>query len=210
MAFGNYGQLKTAVALWLNRDDLTASLPDFIRLAQVRLTRAMKDWRARSTSVTLSASPTTLPATYGTVYSIALQGRGPLQIVTPQRLETELAHFADVAGLPRYAVLTPGLGGGATLRTAPTPDGSYVLEIEYQPSLVAFSADTDTDDILTNFPDLYLNASMAEAEAFLKNPEELAVWEQKLSSALEETRQLLQRRRFPNTPVERPRRPLGE
>ena len=33
MAISNYGELKTAVADWLNRDDMTAVIPTFIDLA---------------------------------------------------------------------------------------------------------------------------------------------------------------------------------
>ena len=37
MAISTYGDLKSSVALWLNRADLTAYIPDFIALAEQRM-----------------------------------------------------------------------------------------------------------------------------------------------------------------------------
>ena len=34
MALVNYSDLKTSIADWLNRSDLTATIPDFITLAE--------------------------------------------------------------------------------------------------------------------------------------------------------------------------------
>lgn len=208
MAITNFGTLKTALAGWLNRDDLTTVLPDFIRLGQVRLSRELPDLHAR-TEVSLSVSPLTLAASYGTIRSLALVGRGPLQIVTPQRFEWERNHFGDVAGVPQYALVVPDQAGGASVYTVPSPDGTYSLAVEYRPALVAFSADADTDTVLTNWPDLYLYAALAESAPYLKDDERIPVWEERLTRALEATRVEMQRRRFPNTPIVRPRRAIG-
>ena len=37
MSITTYSELQTAVANWLKRSDLTANIPDFIRLAEVRI-----------------------------------------------------------------------------------------------------------------------------------------------------------------------------
>ena len=37
MSISNYTELKTSVANWLNRTDLTAEIPDFIELAENRI-----------------------------------------------------------------------------------------------------------------------------------------------------------------------------
>ena len=41
MALSNYADLKASIALWLKRTDLTASIPDFIRLAESRINREL-------------------------------------------------------------------------------------------------------------------------------------------------------------------------
>ncbi len=42
MAISNYSELKAAIADWLNRSDLTDSIPDFIALAETRHKRDFK------------------------------------------------------------------------------------------------------------------------------------------------------------------------
>ena len=42
MAFTTYSELKTTVANYLGRSDLTSVIPDFIRLAETRLQRELR------------------------------------------------------------------------------------------------------------------------------------------------------------------------
>ena len=42
MAIGTYDELKTAVANWLDRDDLTDRIPEFISLAEARFNRVLR------------------------------------------------------------------------------------------------------------------------------------------------------------------------
>ena len=39
MAIGTYAELQTAVANWLDRDDLTDRIPEFIALAEAKMNR---------------------------------------------------------------------------------------------------------------------------------------------------------------------------
>ena len=41
MAIGTFDELKTAVANWLGRDDLTDRIPEFIALAEGRMNRTI-------------------------------------------------------------------------------------------------------------------------------------------------------------------------
>ena len=42
MAISTYSELKSAIADWLNRDDLTSVIPSFIELAEAELTRNLR------------------------------------------------------------------------------------------------------------------------------------------------------------------------
>jgi len=42
MSITNYTELKAGVADWLNREDLTAQIPDFITFAEARLNRTLR------------------------------------------------------------------------------------------------------------------------------------------------------------------------
>ena len=42
MAIGTYAELQTAVANWLDRDDLSLRIPEFIALAEARMNRILR------------------------------------------------------------------------------------------------------------------------------------------------------------------------
>ena len=42
MSIGSYQELKDAIANFLARDDLTAQIPDFIQLAEARMSRELE------------------------------------------------------------------------------------------------------------------------------------------------------------------------
>ena len=42
MAISTYTELQTAVANWLDRDDLTARIPEFIALTEARFNRLLR------------------------------------------------------------------------------------------------------------------------------------------------------------------------
>ena len=52
MTITNYTQLKTAIADFLNRDDLTSAIPTFVSLAEADMNRRLRHWRmqVRSTA----------------------------------------------------------------------------------------------------------------------------------------------------------------
>ena len=65
MAITNYSELKSALANYLARSDLTSVIPDFITQAESRLNRAIRTWDMEvSSSVTMSSGTGTLPSDY--------------------------------------------------------------------------------------------------------------------------------------------------
>ena len=44
MAIGTYAELKTAIANFLARDDLTDRIPEFISLAEARMSHRPESW----------------------------------------------------------------------------------------------------------------------------------------------------------------------
>ena len=53
MALTTYTELKASIADFLNRDDLTTVIPDFITLAEAQINRDVRHWKmeARSSGV---------------------------------------------------------------------------------------------------------------------------------------------------------------
>lgn len=195
MALTTYGGLKTAIADWLARTDLTSYIPDFVKLAEARIARALRTTTTIGT-MTLNAEKVALAATVAELRSIRLVSGSasqdtPLTIVTPEVLAELRAGGANVTGRPEYAAVV-----GSQLVLYPTPDASYTAEIIFFEALTALTTDGSTNTVLTNAPDVYLYLSLAAAEPFLKNDERLALWKSQGDEAMNELQIQRQRQEY--------------
>lgn len=75
MSITTYAELQTAIADFLNRDDLTATIPTFIDLAEANFQRDVDHWR-RETSTTTSVNSrySALPSDFSSLVRLSLQG----------------------------------------------------------------------------------------------------------------------------------------
>lgn len=173
MAIATLGDLKTSVASWLKRGDLTASITDFISLAEARIARDLR-LQSQITSTDLATVANTaavsLPALWLETLSAELVGFGTLESVATDSAENT---WGTDTGRPRQ--MAPR---GTTLALYPTPDAVYTLRLLYYQRF-ALSGDSATNWLLTNHPGIYLYATLAEAEPFLMNDARVATWETK-------------------------------
>lgn len=183
MSITNYAELQASVASWLNRGDLSASITDFITLAESQLSRDLKA-RGMETKVTLSTVVGTktvvLPTDMLEMRRLQVAGtyNQPLSYRSPDELSID---FSDnSSGQP---VVFTVIGANAEL--APIPDAVYSLELTYRQRIPALSASNTTNWLLTNWPDAYLWASLLAATPFIMNDARLPVWSQLYTQAVE-------------------------
>jgi hypothetical protein len=174
MSFTSYSNLKTEIADYLGRTDLTSKIPTFVTLAELRLSR---DLRTRKMLASATATMTSgdgkvaLPADFLEMRNIYTQGnpRMPVTYLSPSAFMRDAR--ADESGLPVfYTVL------GAEFEFAPKPDTAYVLEILYFAKPTAMSDSVSSNAFLANYPDALLYASLLEAEPYLINDARTATW----------------------------------
>lgn len=162
---GTYTGLLASVAQWLDRDDLTAVIPDLVTLAEGRIAR---DLRLRNqiatTSLTCIAGTqeVALPAGWMEFENIGISGSPGRQLTyeTPEQLDSRFPQGIGNAKPAAYTII------GTNIVLAPPPDSAYSLDAIYYKKfdvLVTYS----TNWLLTNFPAVYLFACLAEAAAFL-------------------------------------------
>lgn len=184
MALSTYTDLKAAIASWLNRDDLTSSIPDFIALCEARLKRDLKRTTAKTTIYVYAgeaavpsdfSNPVSLRINSGTVYQDV-----PLKRCTPKMLGEELAKWNGVTGRPTHYAFFDG-----KLQFAPVPDQSYDCTLIYVTTLTPLSGSVSTNAVLTEAPDLYLYGSLLVAAPFLENDERIPVWESLFKAAID-------------------------
>lgn len=176
MAISNYSELKTAVADFLNRADLTSVIPTFISLAEADFNRKIRHRKmlTRSTA-TLDTHFTALPGDFLEAYNVQLNTTPvrPMEYITPEYADELRQGRFSASGQPRYYTLI-----GDTLEAIPVPDASYTVELTYYTSLTALSDASTTNWLLTSHPDLYLYASLAASAPYLKEDERLPMWVQ--------------------------------
>lgn len=171
----SFDDIKVTIAEWLNRADLTDSIPAFIKLAEAEIGRRVRRKTLRAT-IALGTAAVVSRSDVAELRSMRLVTGSPSQDVpvyigTPEMVTDVRARTAGVTGRPRIAAVV-----GSELLLAPAPDKVYNAEITYYEKLVPLSATNQTNSVLTEAPDLYLYGALSAAEPFLKNDERLPVW----------------------------------
>lgn len=180
MAISNYEELQDAVANWLDRDDLTARIPEFIALAEARIGRELR----RRTVV----SPFT--AAEGDTSSTLPEDCGELRYARHNSASRCWAiGFTTPLGLDSVRDLGAGCPTAAAivnnnLLWNRQLDADYELELIYFAALVPLSDAAPSNVELTDGPDLYLFGALAEAAPFLEHDERVGLWESKYQAAL--------------------------
>jgi len=176
MALTTYALLKTTIAHYLNRTDLTSYLGDFITLTQSRLNREL---RVRE-MVNTDTSTTTVSGTQS--YSLPsgfLEATAVIYQSNPYRTLRFMANgdfyrkynVTQTSGLPTFFTIV-----GSNILLGVAPDSAQTLQIDYYKTITALSESNTTNTILTNYPELYLYGALAESSPFLMQDERLNTW----------------------------------
>lgn len=210
MALDTYTNLKTAIAQWLNRTDLTTDIVDFVTLCEDEIARRVETEFERRDTITLDAEIVTLPSDVREITSLALDltsGRGPIEILAPEQLTLYKASSGRLTGQPRRAAITTN---GTELILAPVPDVAYVAEIIYATKLDRLSSSVTSNWILDDNSDVYLYGSLIHSAPFLKDDTRVPTWETRFEKGLAQIRALIERRKWSaNTLIMRPRQVIG-
>ena len=178
MALSNYTELCASVAVWLNRTDLTSIIPDFVTLAEARVARDLR-LRAQVTNDALTTvagdKAVALPSDWLEFENLTITSTDPkrtLHVVTPEYLDERWPENA-ITGIPTdYTVV------GGNLELGPTPDAAYTISADYYQRFPALSS-SSTNWLLTNHPNIYLFAALAEGSLFMMDEQRAAMWEGK-------------------------------
>jgi hypothetical protein len=175
MAIATYSDLQSAVADWLNRQDLTAVVPSFIALAEAKFNRELRtrDMLIRSEAITTNEF-VAVPSDFLENYSLELNmtnlaAQQMLAFVGP--LEAKLLKANKIHNLPRYYTLIDG-----AFEILPPPTGNCDIILTYYQRIPALSNTTTTNWLLTKSPDLYLYSALLEAAPYLKDDQRIQIW----------------------------------
>jgi len=183
MAITTYTELKTAVANWLDRDDLTDRIPEFISLCEARFNR---DLRIRAMETKQTASTVAgqrnyaLPTDYIQMRNFQINS-DPIRVLeylTPEMYDRMWA--GSTSGTPYYYTVVAD-----ELQLGPAPDSAVTMEMLFYKKFTPLSVSVATNWVIANAPDVYLYGSLIEAEAFLVNDQRLQVWSAGYGNAID-------------------------
>jgi len=176
MALTTYALLKTTIANYLNRTDLTSYLGDFITLTESRMNRELRVREMVNTDTTT----TTVAGTQS--YSLPsgfLEASAVIYQSDPYRTLRFMANgdfyrqynVTQTSGLPTFFTIV-----GEKILLGVAPDSAKTLQIDFYKTLTPLSESNTTNTILTNYPELYLYGALAESSPFLMQDERLNTW----------------------------------
>ena len=184
MAISNYSELTTAVANWLDRDDLTLRIPEFIALAEAKFNRTLRlrSMEAKYTADTIAGQRNlALPTGYIQMRNFQVNSNPltTLSYVTPEIYDRLWG--GSTSGIPKfYTILANEVSLG------PIPASVMEVEMLFYKNFTNLSSVVATNWLITNAPDAYLYGAMMQAEPFIMNDERVALWGASLNNAIQE------------------------
>ncbi len=184
MTIQTFSDLQAAIAGWIARADLGASIPDFIALFEAVANRRLR-LRQQESAATLTPSSgvATLPADYLAWRRVTWTGQLPreLEYVHPSYLHALYPSLP--ADIPRLFTIE-----GASLTVAPRDDTA--LAFDYFQRIPALSNAAPSNWLLATAPDLYLFGALAEAHGFVKDAESLSLGKSRRDEQFDELERL--------------------
>ena len=169
-----YSDLKTSIAGYLARSDLTSQIPDFITFAENRLRRELRIrqmLKSVTTSTVSGDSTVEIPSDFIEIRDfVALTNPiQPLSYSSPSALSNDPR--ASEVGVPKsYTILA------SEFLLSPPPDGVYTLRLLYFAAPAYLSSSNASNVFLNVAPDALLYAALIEAEPYLMNDARINTW----------------------------------
>lgn len=180
MSISTYSELKASVASWIKRSDLTDTIPDFIRLAEIRL-KSVVDLRVLEATADLVTTPSdaTIPVPSDFKSPISLW----IADINPQEQLNQLLYqsmpFNTTPNRPQYWCIDDH-----TIRFQCPANNAYPIKFRYA-QLFELSDSNPTNYVLTDYPDVYLFGALFEAADYVQDDQNAAKWNSKFLDAVQ-------------------------
>lgn len=178
MALATYDDLQLSIAGWLNREDLTNQIPDFISLAEARFNRELRTLQmVKRATANTEDEFVAVPADWLEAKDLSISSL-PLAFITPEKLGEW--KYVNVTGKTRFYTI---VGGSFELFPAPTSD--VTVEMAYYAKIPSLSTSTTSNWLLSKAPDLYLYASLQQAAPYIMDDERVPLWAANATAIIE-------------------------
>jgi len=186
MALSTYTELKAALADWLHRTDLTSQIVDFIDLAEVEINSEIRTRQMQvdeTLSLTSGTKTVALPSRYIDPISLELvitgENNTPLFYVSPQNISSNTA----TSSRPVFWTIN-----GDNIEFEYLADQTYSLSFRM---LKGYDlAATETNDLLTKYPGLYLFGALLQAAPYMVDDQRIGTWQNSYDKALSKAKKV--------------------
>ena len=194
MPITTYAELKTNIADFMNRDDLTSVSSTFVSLAEADLNRQIRHWRQEKRSTAeIDTQYSAIPADMLEVirFYITSGDTRPLELISQAEMLDRKFRNLNTSGQPAYYAVTAG-----ELEVYPVPDGTYTSELYYFGKTDALSDSNTSNWILEHYPDAYLYGSLIHSAPYLKDDARIQVWAALYQNAIDAINQASEKAKF--------------
>lgn len=179
MLDGTAGGLYASVADFLNRQDLTATIPDFVTLAEAQMNRRLRVRRMIGTSTaTIADEYESVPTDFAGELAFTLSDGRQLDYMTPDGLAQKKWQTNSPSGEPFYYSVI-----GDQFQFLPAPNAGFDALITYYRRIPALALNA-TNWLLTDNPDAYLYGALTQAAPYLVDDSRVQVWGSLFTTAL--------------------------
>lgn len=173
MSLDSYDGLIAEVATLLNKTNLTAQIPSFIRLFEAQANRAIKHYRMQDrVTFDVSGNVAALPCGFLGVSTFKIGDR-PVVYVTPDQL--------DEPGCEPYRYTI--IGDNLVLSDGPTTGRAVLRYFKRVPPL---SNAERCNWLLADHPDAYLYGAALHAAPYLRDDDRIGMWRSFAGTAIAE------------------------
>ena len=192
-----FAELKSYVESAMGRTDVPAYVY-VLTTAGINRDCRLLDMQT-STTVTTASNPATLPSDFGSIVSAYTQAGGDNFVL--ESVTDHAANYQEDDRIPRFYTIRDG-----SIFFSPEPDGTYTVYLQYIAKLSDLSADSDTNDVMTRYPDLYLYLALVHAAIWSGDQKREQSYGAAYAAALERAKQDDKQRRMSTGITARSRR----
>jgi hypothetical protein len=186
MTISTYGTLKTALLTfnWARNESM---LPDYIQLTNAAINMNLRAPFMQTTAdLTINSYRIAAPSDFQAAVRLWLDDSydTPIAPQTPERIAYWKAYYTSGQRPLYYGVESETTGEYFVF--APDPGATtYTGKLAYVRRMANFSSDSDTNLVLTRYPNLYLYGALAEAARYSDDDARLAKYERLFFGAME-------------------------
>jgi hypothetical protein len=180
---GTYAGLQASVADFLNRADLTATIPDFIAMAEAQINTRLRVRRMVATSTaSVSSEFAALPSDF----------LGPISATTANNVVMDCVSVDALAEMKRCGGVETVSGNpvayavvGSQFQFYRAPTDAVDVDLVYYAKLPSL-ASAGGNWLLTDRPDIYLYGALLQSAPYLQDDVRIATWANLFTTLLDD------------------------